>query len=123
MKSEYIEKKIRGWNLKYGYRLIFFNIVMMTLFLLGSVGYFYPFFPITTNVVVMTGLILSVVLLGADSRVLFLAASFFWIIALFFKVVGVDVWAERTGIYVYESLFLGFLFLLWNTIKSSSNAK
>lgn len=117
MKTEW-EKDIKTWNVKYGYRLIFFNMLIIALFLLGSVGYFYPFFPITTNVVVMTGLILSVVLLGANSRILFLTTSFFWVIASFFKMVGVDVWAERTGIYVFESLLLGVCFLLLETIKT-----
>lgn len=71
-----MENNIKKWHSKYGYRLIFFNIAMMLLFLLGSVGYFYPFFPITINVIVMIGLILSVILLGANSRILFLQHPF-----------------------------------------------
>ena len=83
------------------------------LFLLHSVGYFNPFLPITVNLIVLIVFFLSIFLLGAKSEAFFVAALFFWTITGFFKLVQVNVWAERSAIYVFESLLFGVILLLW----------
>ncbi len=100
------------WSIKYHEGLILFNLILMMLFLLHSVGYFYPFFPITINIIILVGLILSVFLIGARSKAIFTISLLFWVFTLIFKAFGIEVWADRSGIYVYESLFIGVIVLL-----------
>jgi membrane-bound ClpP family serine protease len=110
--------KFKKWISDYNYRLILFNIIIVFLFLLRSAGYFQPYFPISVNFIVIVGLVLSVVLLGAKSNLVFYATLLFWIFAAFLKIVGIDVWSERTGIYAYESLVFGVILFLFENIKN-----
>src|SRR5581483_7337411 len=95
------------------YKLILFNIIVVFLFLLRSAGYFQPFFPISVNFIVIVALLLSIFLLGARSRIIFIVVILFWIFAGALRVLKIDVWAERTGIYAYESLVIGCLVFIF----------
>jgi len=108
-----LSKGFEDWAKKYHYRLILLNVVLIGLFLLHSVGYFHPYFPISINFIILIGLILCALLLNAGSRVFFVAGIMFWAVSLFFKVVRVDVWAVRTGDYVFQMIFLGAVLLVW----------
>lgn len=112
-----ISDSFNAWAKKYHYRLLLFNAILISLFLLHSVGYFHPFFPISIDFIVLTGLILSVFMLGAGSKTFFVASAIFWIVAMFFKLLGIDVWVERTGVYVYQTLLVGVVLLLAECFK------
>ena len=118
-KKVFIEK-FNSWSGTHHQELIIYNVVLIFLFLLHSVGYFYPFFPISINFIVMVGLVLSVFLLGAKSKIFFVVSLIFWGVALFFKAVGIEVWAERTGVYVFQSFVLGIVLLFWESFKTVS---
>ncbi len=111
-----MEDKLKKWVLEYNYRLIVFNIIIVFLFLLRSAGYFQPYFPISVNFIVIFGLVLSYFLLGANSKIVFLVTLIFWIFAGILEILGINVWAERTGIYAFESLVFGVLLLLRDNV-------
>lgn len=96
--------------------LIIFTLLVVFLFLLRSAGYFQPYFVISVNFIVMVAVILAYFILNIKSRTVFLITLIFWVFAGFLRVVRIDVWAERTGIYVYESLCLGVLFETFEVI-------
>src|SRR3990167_6463467 len=106
------EKDIGRWTGTHYLRLAIFNMIVMLMVLLRSAGYFDPYWPITINMVIFISLILSILLLETRSRVLFVVAIVFWVFAGFLRIIGVDVWAERTSIYVYQAIFLGTILLL-----------
>lgn len=105
-----IPKKTDKW--------VIFNIALMFVFLLRSAGYFSPYLPISVNMIVVFALILSVVLLKANYKTMFITAMVFWIFAGLLGILKINVWAERTAIYVFESLVLGVILLTWETIFS-----
>jgi len=70
------------------------------------------------NVVVFISLIASILLLGANSKAMFLISLLFLLFAGFMKAVGVSVWAERTTVYVFESFLLGFLLLFIESLTT-----
>lgn len=92
--------------------LFLFNLILMFLILLHSAGYFAPFFPLTINVIVFICTLSAIFLLRATSRSLFSVALFFWIFAGLLKLLGINIWAERTVIYAYELLVVGFLLMI-----------
>ncbi|HWA52003.1 MAG TPA: hypothetical protein VG895_03055 [Patescibacteria group bacterium] len=108
----------KEWINKNNYRLAVFNILIVSLFLLRSAGYFQPYFPISVNFIVVVGLILSTFLLGVKSVTTFLITLFFWIFAALLQILRIDVWAERTGIYAYESLVFGVLLFIFESVYS-----
>lgn len=95
-----------------------FNIIMMLLLLLYTAGYFNPYFPLTVNFIVLVGIILSVILLNVQSKTIFLLALLFWVFAAFLKVLHIDVWAERTAVYTFESMVVGLVVFI---IENRSN--
>jgi hypothetical protein len=112
-----IAEKVKDWIKFYNIRLILFNIIIVFLFLLRSAGYFQPYFPISVNFIVIVGLFLSVIILGARSKIVFLVTLAFWVFAGFLKIIRIDVWAERTGIYAFESLVFGVILFLIENIR------
>lgn len=122
------EKQIREvvgkWSSSHFMGLAVFNLVLIFLFLLYSAGYFRPFVPISINLIVLVGFILSIFLLGARSRVMFIISLFFFLFAGFLKIAGVDPWAERTAIYTYQSFVVGIvLLIIQNTGIMKENKK
>ena len=111
---------IEKWSSKRYLNLVIFNLTIMLLVLLRSAGYFEPYFLITVNVIVMAALFLSILLLGARVRFIFLLALIFWVFSAFLRVIDVNIWAERSAIYTYQALVIGIILLV---IKSVINKK
>jgi hypothetical protein len=110
---ENYQRKITVWTRTHYLNLAVYNTLIVILVLLYSAKYFDPYWTISINVIVFFALIASVFLLGTKSRTVFLFSLGFWVIAGVMKILKVEVWAERIGFYVYESLFLGtFLFII-----------
>lgn len=108
--------RLNKWSLSHHIGIAVFNIIMIISFLLYSAGYFKPFLPISINLIVIIGLVLSTLLLEVKSRAMFIICLFFWLFAAFLKIVKIDVWAERTTIYVYQSLVLGIILTIVENI-------
>lgn len=108
-------EKARKWSIEHDFQLALFNISIVLLVLLRSAGYFEPFFPITINLIVLTAFVLSIILLNAKSNFLFILSLTFWVFAGFLKVVGIDVWSERTVVYAFESFSVGMILLIIET--------
>jgi len=87
--------------------IFIFNLVLISLLLLRSAGYFAPFFEININLIVMVSLILLIFLLKFKSNGVFILTGLFWLFAAFLRVAGVNIWAERTAVYAYEALVVG----------------
>lgn len=107
----------RSWILAHQFGLIIFNLFILFLFLLRSAGYFHPFFVITVNFVVISGLISSIFLLESRSKAFFVAALIFWIFAGSLRVIKINIWAERTAIYAYQALIVGAILLTIETAR------
>jgi len=97
--------------------LFIFNAIILAIVLLRSVGYFAPFLPLGVNVVFLIALILAIILFKAGSRFVFSWGLVFWLLAGFFRVVGVEVWAERAGIYTFEALVVGVVMLMVEELR------
>lgn len=103
---------LHKWVLRKLPMFFIYNVIVMLLVLMHSVGYFDPFFPISVNVIVMVSIVLAVLLLRLNSRFVFATTCFFWLVSAFFQISHIDIWAERAGIYTYESLFVGAIVLV-----------
>ncbi len=110
------QKKVAVWVSSHYANLAIFNALMVILVLLHSAKYFDPFWLITINVIIFAALIASVFLLGAGSKTLFIIALAFWMFAGMMRILGINVWAERITIYVFESFFIGVLLFLFENI-------
>ncbi len=118
-----LKENFQKWITKRMFGLIIINILLFSLFLLRSAGYFNPYFPISINFIVFAGLIFSVILLGADSKGLFFVALFLWIFAGVIRLLGIELWAVRTADYVYQTVFLAVILLFIESIKGTSAKK
>jgi hypothetical protein len=110
--------KMRHWAAGHYLQLALFNVVMIMLCLLRSAGYFDPYFLISVNFIVLMGLVMSVLLFGFDSRALFIVAFVFWVFAGGLRFLTMNVWADRTAIYVYQAIVLGVTLLVYESIFS-----
>lgn len=113
-------KKLRIWSGKHLFGLLILNLILMGQILLSSAGYFRPFFALTINSIVVMALISSIFLLDLRSKGAFFITLLFWLFAALLKIVHIDVWAERTVIYVFESLVIGMTLLLLETMLTKS---
>lgn len=113
-----LERRMSKWVASHYIGISIFNVAVILLFTLRSAGYFHPFFPISIDLAVMISLFLSIFLLGARSTAFFLIAFTFFLIAAFFKLVKIDVWAERTSVYVFEALLLGVVVLFVDIVRN-----
>ncbi len=98
-------------------RFTLFTLIIVFLFLLRSAGYFQPYFPVGVNFIMIVALILGVVILGFRSNVIFLVTLVFWVFAGMIKLLRIEVWAERTGLYAFESLIVGVVLFLYETVR------
>ena len=105
-------KKLATWVSSHYVNLAIFNTLLVILVLLHSAKYFDPFWLISINTIVFISLITSVFLLGARSRSLFIVSLLFWILAGGMRILGINVWAERISIYMFQSFLIGVLLLL-----------
>lgn len=118
-----ISKRTKEWVFKHQAGLMILNFMAIVLVLLRSADYFNPFWTITINGTFFILLIVSILLLEITSRSMFVIALLFWIFTCMMKIFKMDVWADRSSIYVFQSVFLGVLLLfiefrkLYNTKK------
>lgn len=112
-----IKNKMNNWAMKNFLNISIFNLVMISLYLLRSAGYFDPYFLISVNFIVIIGLILSIFLFGANSRAIFIISLLFWLFAGFLLILNLDTWAERTAVYCVESLVIGVVLLFFEDIR------
>lgn len=110
-------KKIQNWVSTHIPGIFVFVLLLMLLVLLYTAGYFHPFFELSINAIFFLSMILAVFLLGAGSRSLFTIGLIFWLLAGFFKVFAIDIWAERTAIYMFQALIIGVILTFIENIK------
>ena len=104
--------KLNIWAKHYLSGLFIFNTILIILVLLNTAEYFKPFFFLGINVIFLISLILSVILLGAKSKTMFLISILFFVFSMVLKIFKIDVWADRASIYFFQAYFLGILLLL-----------
>jgi hypothetical protein len=97
--------------------LSIFNVVLMSLVLLRSAGYFQPYFPLSVNLIFLVSLLISMPLFKAKSTHFFLVALIFWIFACVLYLLHISIWAERTAVYTYQSFVIGLASLVYERIK------
>lgn len=102
-------KKIQNWVSEHILGIFVFTLTLMLLILLYTAGYFHPFFELSINAIFFLSMVLAVFLLGANSRSLFTIGLIFWLLAGFFKVFAIDIWAERTAVYMFQALVIGVI--------------
>jgi hypothetical protein len=107
---------IKNWSETHFFELILLSGFLFSLFLLRSAGYFHPYFSISINFIIFAALVLTVPIFKTTSKIFFWATLAFWLFAGFLRIVRVDVWAERTGIYAYEALFIGLILFFFELI-------
>ena len=107
---------LKDWTEKKYFQLAILNIFLIFLFFLKSAGYFYPYFPITINSIVVLGILASIVLLRFNSRFSFILAIMFWSFTALFRILNIVPWAERMAIYSYESFAIGTIHLILEAI-------
>lgn len=107
-----IIKPLNQWAQSHLFGLFMFNIILVMLVLLNVAEYFKPFFFIGINVIFFTSLVLTIFLLGFRSKAMFLISMFFFLFAMFLKIVKIDIWADRASIYFYQAYLLGILLLV-----------
>ena len=110
-------EKTKYWVQNKYIQLALFNTIMVMLVLLRSADYFKPYLPLTINIIIFTGIVLSVFLLGARSRQIFMMSLVFWLFAMVLRMLGLSVWAERAGVYTYEALVVGVALLFFESMK------
>lgn len=110
-------KNINKWAKENYVQIGILNSILLLLVLLRSAGYFAPFFPITINFIVLVSIILSAYLFNVHSRVIFVVGLLFWLFASVLKLLKIDIWAERTAIYSYQSLLIGVAMMIFENIK------
>ena len=118
-----LKNKVELWAKDNTAGIFVFNMIIILLVLLRSAGYFDPFFKLTINLIVLISVILSIFLLSVNSRAVFVFAIIFWILAAFFKIIRIDIWAERMGNYTYEILVIAILLLLMEYLRMAWGRK
>lgn len=108
----------RKWLREHYLNFGIFNVILVLLVLLRSAGYFHPYFPISVNFIVMFMLFASVFLLNVNSTTVFVIFIVFWIFASILKMLNIDIWSERTGVYAFQALFLACLLLIFEILRS-----
>lgn len=114
---ETIGQKIQIWVSGHYLQLAIFNVFLLILVLLRSAGYFEPYLALTINLITLISLIFIVVLFNSKSGFMFFVAAIFWIGSAFLRILGIEVWAERTAIYTVQAILLGIVLLVFENIK------
>lgn len=111
MREEQLEI-FRNWVRDHYFQLSIFNMILVMLLLLRSAGYFEPYLALSINLIVFIALVGMVTLFRARVKTLIIVTIFFWLFAGVLKILGVDVWAERTAIYAFEALLIAIVLLI-----------
>src|SRR3989344_5644009 len=104
-------EKCKEWFREHHIQLGIFNAILMLMILLRSAGYFEPYVAISINMIFIVALVFAAFLLSMRSAGAASVALVFWILTLILRLLNIDFWAERTALYVFESLSF-FIFLL-----------
>ena len=107
-----IRVRIEHWVKGHYLNLAIYNVFLVLLVLLHSARYFDPFWLVSINAIVLFALVASVFLLGATCNVFFVVTLVFWVFASVLRVIGINIWAERTTVYAYQSLVLAVVLLI-----------
>jgi hypothetical protein len=86
--------------------LFIFNTTVILLTLLNTAQYFKPFYYLGINEIFFISMIMSIFLLGARSRTMFLLSMLFLTFSMFLKVVKVDVWSDRGRVSIFINLYM-----------------
>lgn len=121
---ELYAKRLKDWAKDNYLQIGIYNISIMIIMLLRSAGYFHPYLVISVNLVVLFALVMAIILFKPRSSLYFFVFLAFWIFAGILKVLEVDIWAERTSVYAFQSLLIAaILFLFENTTWKNSFIK
>lgn len=116
-----IKKKIKIWTSEHYLQLAIFNAIILALILLRSAGYFQPVLDLSINLIFLVAILLLVILLNANSQVIFLIAVAFLILAVPFKYFTyLEVWAERTVVYAFQALLIGSIMMVIEILRSKN---
>jgi hypothetical protein len=96
--------------------IFIFTLFVMLLVLLHSAGYFDPFLLLTINIIFFLSMLLAIPFLKLGSKIYFFVGILFSLLAMMFKFFSIDVWAERTGIYLFQALVVGAILLFKESI-------
>lgn len=118
--TEKLKNSVQNWASAHNMGMFIFVLVLMLLILLYTAGYFHPFFKLTVNSIFFIGMVLAVFLLNANSTSLFVIGLIFWLLAGFFSVFQIDVWAERTTVYMFQALFIGVILSFVESVKENT---
>lgn len=110
---ENINEKFRSWSESHYFKIALFNVILVLLLLLRSAGYFEPYFLLTINLIIFISMLLSIVLLSANSKSMFIISLIFWIFTWFLRITQIEVWAERAALYSYQALVIGMVLLIF----------
>ncbi|MFC1624883.1 hypothetical protein ACFL15_00745 [Patescibacteria group bacterium] len=106
------KKAIDKWARNNLSGLFIFNLIVIIMVLLSNAGYFHPFFYLSINVITFISLVLSVFLLRARNNSMFAISIFFMIFAGFLSYFKINIWAERSAIYSFQSFLIGLIILM-----------
>lgn len=106
--------KLNLWARDHLAGLFIFNTIIIVLVLLNTAEYFKPFFFLGINVIFFISIILSIILLGARSKTMFLISVLFFVFGILLKIANIDIWADRASIYFFQALVVGILLLFFN---------
>lgn len=122
MKKYYLKivGQLQNWAYRNILNLFIFNAVLTLLLLLRSAGYFSPFFLLSISFIIALCLILSIILLGVRSKTLFIIVVLFWLLTAFFKIIRIDIWAERAAIYSFEAFVIAILLFIFENNEDKS---
>ncbi len=120
---EKIKSSLSSWVKTHYLNLAIYNLILMILVLLHTAKYFDPFWLISINAIIFFALVLSIFILNIKSTILFIISLCFFLFASIMKIAKIDIWAERTTVYVYQSFFLGIISLFWEIAKQKLKSK
>lgn len=110
--------KLKEWIEDHYLQLAIFNGSLILLALLRSAGYFEPYFAITINSIFVFSILSSVFLFGMSHRGAAILAVTFWLLAAIFRILNIEVWAERAALYSYEVLVVSVLITIYRFLAS-----
>lgn len=125
LKGQYkrLVRRLNTWSGKHLTGLFIFNLLVVLMVLLNTADYFKPFFFLSINVITFVSLLLSILLLGARGKIMLIISTGFWFLAAFFNSVKINIWAERSGIYAFQSFLLGIFIIFLDLLHYDKKVK
>lgn len=110
--------KLKKWSISHVGQLVMMNVLLVLLLLLKSAGYFSPYLILTINLIVMFSLVYGVTFLGLSIRGVMSIGLFFWFLSAVLRILKVDIWAERSSVYAFETLLVVLALLTIEIIRN-----